>query len=350
MYRTLTHYTPAALIRRTRTLPLEGDVLVKIGQKVQATEIIAEAPVPSRHTVVDLAQSLGLRDVARVRQALKRQVGESVQQGDVLAEVRGLFTRVVRAPADGSVVALAEGKLVLEEQSDKLRLRAGLPGIVTELIPTRGAVITSQGLLIQGVWGNGQVDSGPLRHLEADPQAPLEAAALDVSLRGAVLLAGACGDSAALRAALDLPVRGLILGSLAPELLALAETAAQPIILLEGFGGAPIHPVVYQLLAENLGQEATLSATPWDPGQGERPEVFIAQGQEAQPLEDKAELEVGRSVRLLSAPHFGEIGTVVELRRNEHLPNGVRAAVAMVQLEDQERVGVPIQNLELMDL
>ena len=140
-----------------------------------------------------------------------------------IAVGEGLFPRSVRAPREGRVVAVGGGQVLMEVGESKIELRAGIPGTIIEIIPNRGAVIQTAGALVQGVWGNGRIDSGLLVNIAEKPDGMLTAGRLDVSLRGSILLASMVKDAETLQTAADLPVRGMILSSLNPSLIQTAR-------------------------------------------------------------------------------------------------------------------------------
>src|SRR6266511_3640693 len=111
------------------------------------------------------------------------------------------------------------GKVLMEVGDTRIELRAGLPGVVTQVIAERGVIIRTAGALVQGVWGNGRIDNGLMVSLLEKPDDILTEARLDVSLRGSVILGGHVRDVETLKVAAELPVRGLILSSLASSLI-----------------------------------------------------------------------------------------------------------------------------------
>jgi hypothetical protein len=230
-------------------------------------------------------------------------------------------------------------------------VRAGIPGTVVQVIPDRGVVIQMIGALVQGVWGNGRMDVGLMTALMEKPDDILTTAQLDVSLRGSVILAGSCREADTLRAAADLPVRGIILASLAPSLLPLAAQMRYPIVVVDAIGSQPMDPVAFKLLTTNVKREVSLNAEVYDRYTGVRPEIII-------PLpvttETPTPREVdtfapGQQVRMRRAPHAGEIGTLSNLKPGlTTLLSGLRAPAGEVRLESGEQVLVPLINLEIV--
>ena len=54
------HILPLTTIERERTLPINGNVSVKINQKVAATDVIAEATWSREHVLIDVSRTLNL--------------------------------------------------------------------------------------------------------------------------------------------------------------------------------------------------------------------------------------------------------------------------------------------------
>ena len=106
------------------------------------------------------------------------------------------------------------GKVLMEVGDARVELRAGLSGMVTRIIPERGAVIRTVGALVQGVWGNGRVEGGVMTSLIEKSDDVLSPDRLDVSLRGSVILGGHVRDLETLKVAGEMPVRyAAVIGS-----------------------------------------------------------------------------------------------------------------------------------------
>lgn len=350
MLATVTHILPLTTIVRNRTLPIAGRVLVRLNQKVVATEVVAEAELSREHFLIDVARSLGLTPEAADR-LIRCKMGESLAQGTVIAEGGGLFRRTVQVSREGRVVAMGGGQVLLDVGETVLQLRAGIPGQVVEVIENRGVVLQTTGALIQGVWGNGRMDTGVLLSLVEKPGDVLESSRFDVSLRGSVILAGHCQDADTLRAAAELPVRGLILASLMPSLLPLASQMHYPIVVVDGFGNLPMNQTAYKILSTNVKREVALNADVYNRYAGVRPEIIIPLpvNQELPALRDVETFAPGQQVRLRRAPNAGEIATLANLRPGlSSLPSGLRAQSAEIRLQNGQLLLVPLVNLEVV--
>ncbi|MFZ5821709.1 MAG: hypothetical protein ACOYYJ_17565 [Chloroflexota bacterium] len=344
------HVLPLTAIERERTLPVAGNVIAKLNQKVNPTDVLAEASWSQEHVLVDVARSLGISP-AQADRLLRVKVGEEVSQGMEVAVGGGFISRSIQAPCPGRVVAAGGGQVLLETGDTSLELRAGLPGTVVQIIPNRGVVIRTVGSLIQGMWGNGRIDTGLMLSLDETTNDVLTASRLDVSLRGSILLAGFLRDADTLRVAADLPLRGLILASLSPALISAAMQMPFPIIAIEGFGQVPMNSAANKLLSSNVKREVTVNAEAFDRYSGKRPEIVIPLpvSQEPPLPRDIDTLAPGQTVRLRRAPYAGAIATLLNLRSGlTTLPSGLRAPVAEVQVEGGDQALVPLANLEIV--
>ena len=344
------HILPLTTIVRERLLPVKGKVSARLNQKVSSTDIVAEATWAREHVLLDVARILNLTADA-VDKLIRCKVGDRVPIGAVIASGRGLLPKTVKAPKEGRVTAAGGGQVLLEVGESRMELRAGISGNIVQIVPDRGVVIQTSGALIQGVWGNGRVDTGVMINLAEKPDTVLTASRLDVSFRGSVIIAAQIRDADTLQAAADLPVRGLILASLYPSLLPMAREMRFPILLTDGFGSLPMNSAAYKLLATNAKREATLNAEVYDRYSGARPEVIIPLPVSSEPA-PSIDVEIfapGQMVRMRRPPMMATIGSIMNLLPGlTILPGGLRAACAEIRFENGEQALVPLVNLEVV--
>jgi len=350
MFSPVTHFLPVTTIRRARLLPVPGRVIARKGQKVNATDVIAEANLAPEHLLLDISRGLGLPP-SKADVHINHRAGDAIEEGDIVAGPVGITKRVVRAPCAGRVVVAGSGQMLVEKETPPFELRAGIPGYVTELVPDRGAVIEATGALIQGVWGNGHLDVGVLSVQAESPQAELTPDRLDVSQRGLVIMGGFCNKADVLNNASEIPLRGLILASMDSSLVPLASRKNIPVIILEGFGNVPMNSAAYKLLSTNDRRDIVINAEIWDRYANVRPEIIIplpATGSLPYPTEVEA-FAPGQQVRILSAPYRGMIGTIQQLLPSRTgLKSGIRTLAANVRLESSESAVLPLANLEVL--
>ena len=344
------HILPLATIIRERLLPVKGTVLARVGQKVSPADIVAEAVWARDHYFLDVARTFNLSP-EEADKLIRCKAGDRLPAGAVVASGRGLLRKTVKAPRESRVVAAGGGQVLLESGESRMELRAGMAGNVTQIIAERGVEIQTAGALIQGVWGNGRVDTGVMINLADKPDTVLPAHRLDVSLRGSILIAGEVHEEETLRAAAELQVRGLIIGSMLPTLIPAAREMRYPIVLTEGFGALPMNAAAYRLITTNVKREATLNAEAPDRYSGTQPEIVIPLPTATLPAvpHDLETFSAGQTVRLRRQPAAGQIATLLGLHESPAtFPSGLRAAAAEVQLESGEQLLVPLVNLEVV--
>ncbi|HSV86650.1 MAG TPA: hypothetical protein VLH85_08740 [Levilinea sp.] len=346
----VTHILPLTRVRRARLLPENGRVLVRPGQKVNATDIVAESQQQSRHVLVDVRNGLRLNRKEPLDKYIDRRVGDRLQEGDVIGEAGGFFKHVVRSPVDGVVVAITGGRVLIEMPDTAFTLQAGITGVVSEVIPERGVIIEVTGALVQGIWGNGLIDMGVLLSLIRSPEDRITRDRLDVSMRGAVVLAGYCENADVFKAVADLPLRGLILSSIASDVLPAASKAPFPVIVLEGIGCIPMDSAAFKLLTTNEKRDVSINASAWDPFTGQRPELLVTLPVDGKQAPEVSAYKAGQTVRVQSPPYIGQIGVLTKvLPGRTRLSNGVRAYAGEIKLENNIQVILPLMNLDVLE-
>lgn len=346
------HILPLTSILRERTLPISGRVVVRLDQKVSAMDVVAEAKMGTQHSLLDVAQLLGI-STQKADQLIQCKVGDHLTARQVIAQGSGLVAQLVKCPQDGKVVAMGGGQVLIEVGDPIFELHAGIPGVVSRVIPDRGVEITANGTLIQGVWGNDQVGMGLLVPIPQVNSASdlLEASHLDMSMRGAILMAGHCSDPKTLLAAGEMSLKGLILGSLSAELLPLAFKAAFPIIVTDGFGNHSMNTLAYKLLSTNFKRDITINSCPFNQYSGNRPEIFIPLPvSQPPPMTRETDLfSSGQQVRLRHNPNIFEVGIITDLLAGyTEFPSGLKLPAAEVHLESGQNVTIPLVNLEVL--
>ncbi|MCS7178622.1 MAG: hypothetical protein RML46_02230 [Anaerolineae bacterium] len=343
--------SPLTVVLKERRLPAPGDILVREGDRVEPVQVIGRALRPGEFRIINVSQALGVPRRA-VRRYLKVEVGQEVRRGDVLAARGGLVRRVCRAPIEGAVTGIGGGRLIIEAPAQPVEVRAGYPGIVKRVFRGEGVVIQVTGAVIQGTWGNLQEGFGVLRLVTESREKPLRERMIDASCRGAVLMAGILSDGEALDRAIEMQVRGIIVGSLMPEMVEKATVAPFPIVATEGIGNIPMSTQAFRLLSTHNGREAVVDGAFAIGRSPVRPEILIplpADKGTGLLQAPETPLKTGDIVRVVRSPYAGRIGTVVEILPAGRAAASSRLPAAKVQVAgEEELLLIPVYNLEVV--
>jgi hypothetical protein len=359
--------TESAVVRRERRLPLQGEVLVAVGDAVAPGTVVARANLPGNVVAVSLARTLGL-EPSRVLDAMLVPVGASVRRGERLAESKGLFGLVrtgVEAPADGTVesVSAVTGQLLLREPAIPVEIAAYVRGTIVEVLPREGVVVETRGAFLQGIFGVGGETVGPIECVGSGPGDELRPGDIRASHRGCVLVGGAYVSHDALVAAREAGVAAVVVGGfddrdlrrLLGRDLGVAITGSEELgitlVLTEGFGRIPMADRTWELLTRRSGAIASVSGATQIRAGVLRPEILIplADGDPAPvAAESEGGLELGTTVRIIRQPNFGSLGRVVELPADlQALETEALVRVLVVELAGSSaRVTVPRANVE----
>jgi hypothetical protein len=230
-----------------------------------------------------------------------------------------------------------------------IEVTAGFDGTINEVIKDQGAIIETNGALVQGVWGNGRSDSGMLLAVAQTPDEELVRQKIDVSMRGAVVLGGYCASPDVLRAGAELPLRGLLLASMSADLVPAASAVNYPVLVIEGFGRIRMNDVAFRLLSTSEKRDGSICAV-MNPAQGLRPELIIPLPAIGQAAPETDYFAPNQTVRIQGAPYAGRTGMFLQARPGLFtLPNGLKVPAADVQLDKDTLVTVPLANLEVIE-
>lgn len=362
--------TERTVLRRVRRLPLPGRILVKAGDSVRATDVVAATDLPGSVTTVNVAREMNCQP-SEVPAVMVKRLGDTVAAGEVLAEQKaffGLFHSTATAPVGGTVESVSDitGQVLLRGKPTPVELEAYLDGVVAEVQGDEGVAIEATCALVQGIFGLGGGSYGPLEVLCDDPAEELPVARIDASCAGKVLVGGSHASLEALRAAIAVGARAVIVGGVhdsdIDELLGYHlgvavtgnERLGLTLVVTEGFGRLTMARRSHELLAARAGRATSVSGATQIRAGVIRPEVIIAEPPGTAGGGDEAHeaglLNPGSPIRLIREPYFGRLATVAALPEEpRQIETEARVRVLIARLEDGAEVVVPRANVELIE-
>jgi hypothetical protein len=371
-----TAYTPGltvsanTVILKTRRLPIKGEVLVQEGDLVQPDTVVARALLPGILQTVRVAQMVGI-EPKQIRSVLKVKEGDTVEKDQVIAETKGflgLFRGVAKSPVAGTVELISDvtGHVGVRQPPTIIDVNAYVQGRVVKVLPQEGAVIETQGALIQGIFGVGGERRGTLRVLVNDPGETLTAQHIPDDVAGQVLVGGAAVEADAITRAAERGAVGIVVGGIRDTDLirylgrdiGVAITGSEEIplsiIITEGFGAIRMANRTFRLLKSLEGKVASINGATQIRAGVIRPEIIVPLEDpsplpESPPARETQILEIGSAVRIIREPYFGRLGTVIELPPElMEIESGTHARVLKAKLDDGTVVVVPRANVEII--
>ena len=368
-----TAYTPGlkvtsrATIRKTRRLPLKGEVVVKVGDLVQPDDVVARTDLPGIMQTIRVAEILGIeaQDVERV---LKVKIGDKIQRGDMIAETTsffGLLKNDCKSPIDGTVELISplSGHVGVRFKPTPVEVTAYVRGKVNEVIPQEGVIVETAGAFIQGIFGVGGERLGELKVVVSGPDQIIEEDAITEDLAGKVIVGGSNISGAALRKAAEVNVAGVVVGGIIDKDLieylghdiGVAITGQEKIpttlIVTEGFGVIRMAHRTFDLLKSLEGKQASINGATQIRAGVIRPEIIVPseKGLDDAPSTDEQSLNVGTHIRVIREPYFGVLGKVTALPPEPVvIESGAKVRILEAELENGDRVSVPRANVEII--
>ncbi len=372
-------YTPGLKVsRRTvvikeRKLPIEGEVVVEVGQMVSMDDIVAKTELPGSVEMVNVANILGVEPELVPKYMLKKE-GERVEQGELIALHKaflGLFRTEVRSPITGTVESIspATGQVILRRPPVPITVDAYIDGQVCEVHPKEGVSIRTYGTFIQGIFGVGGERKGNLRVIVSSPDEIADLRALTDDLEGSIVVAGSYVSYEFITKAVEVGVKGIIVGGIDDYDLSkflgydigVAVTGTEDIpltlILTEGFGRIRMAEKTFRLLKESDGRKVSINGATQIRAGVIRPEIIIPYLEEVKDFREVEReeislgLEVGAKVRIIREPNFGKLARVIALpEQPQVIPTSSKVRVVELELLDTgERVIYPRANIELFE-
>lgn len=362
--------SPHTRIRRTRRLPLKGDVLVETGQTVSPETIVARASLPGLMQSVKVAAQLGI-DADELMPTLLVKEGDSVEKGQLLAATKaffGMFKTEVKSPLSGKVetISTVSGNVGIRQPPLPIDLTAYLSGTVAETLPGEGVVVQTEGALIQGIFGIGGERVGEILVVSESPESDLTESDVRPEHAGKIIVGGANISGAALRRASELGVIGIVVGGIIDRDLidflgydigvAITghENISLTLVITEGFGTIAMAHRTFELLKTLNGKSASINGATQIRAGVIRPEVIVPLGGGVFAADhadsEEGTLAVGTSIRIIREPYFGKLATVAALP--PHLTiigSGASVRVLDATLADGSKVTVPRANVEIIE-
>jgi hypothetical protein len=370
-------YTPGltvtgnTTIRKTRRLPLPGTVLVKVGDRVQAMDVVARTDLPGRVHLINIANRLGVLPDELAGKMLV-EAGAKIAKGQRLAESKsffGVFTNRVESPIEGTLESVSSitGQAILREPPSPVEVKAYIDGTVVEEIATEGVVIETEAALIQGIFGLAGETRAELVLAAGDDEGVLDAEHFTAEHTGKVVVGRHHVTLAGMRRAIELKLAALVVGGFAyhdiKELLGYdigvavtgTEDLGTTLMVTEGFGEIAMARATYELLTKFVGQEVSVTGATQIRAGVIRPEVVRSylEGEQPPVLSEQKilGLSVGAPVRCIRAPYFGRIGTVKDLPVElQKMDSETMVRVLTVQFDDgDDSASIPRANVEVIE-
>ncbi len=360
---------PRTYVRKVRSLPVKGEILVKKGQEVSFDTIVGRCYLEGAPYVVKLAEILGV-DPEEVSKYVTVKVGDNVKQGDVIARYSALFgllKKVITSPVSGVVESVSEvtGHVTIREPPRVIEVSAYIKGFVEEVSPGESVVIGTPAAYVQGIIGFGGETHGTLEVVVSRPEDILDESKVSEAHAGKVIVGGSLVTYEALIKAKKVGVKGIIVGGakitdiekVLGYRIGVAITGREnlgyTLILTEGFGKLPMSERAFKIFVENEGSEAALSGATQVRAGVIRPEVIIplkgSVREEGIESLGEGKMKIGSVVRIIRYPYFGAIGTVVDLPIElQKIETESPVRVVKVKLQDGRIVTVPRANVEII--
>jgi hypothetical protein len=367
-------YTPGLKVKKVmkvdklRRLPILGQVIPKVGDRVEYDEIVARTEISGDPEIVKVGMILGV-DPDDVPRYMTKKPGDEVDDGELIASYTaffGLMKKRVESPVKGTVESISEvtGQVILRGSPIPVEVDAYIPGTVVEVVPREGAVIETNAAFIQGIFGIGGETHGDVHMVVKSNHEVLEADMITPDHKGKILIGGNLVTLDALRKAVEVGVSAVVCGGIRHqdlttfigEEIGVAITGQEEVgltlIITEGFGRMTMSQRTFDLLREFEGYSAAVNGTTQIRAGVLRPEIIIPHDLK---LREEAEelaqgMVPGTPIRIIRQPYFGAIGKVhslpVEL---QELESESMVRVVKIELDDGSVVTVPRANVEIIE-
>ncbi|MFA5479014.1 MAG: hypothetical protein WC002_08085 [Candidatus Muiribacteriota bacterium] len=365
--------TPRTIIRKERRLPLKGNILVKKGEKVDSSTVVARTELPGNVESINVVNKLSITP-AEINEVMLKKEGEAVEKGEMIAQSMGFFgffKTPVYSTCSGTIesVSSVTGQVILRHKPIPVELRAYIDGVVEEVLPEEGVILGNESAFIQGIFGIGGETEGELVVATKEIKEVLDETKITAEMKDKIIIAGGFVTTSALNKAIKVGAKGIIAGCVdADDLknflgydIGVAITGHEEkgitLVLTEGFGKISMAKKTWELLIANEGKKASINGATQIRAGVMRPEIIITinipdnmNEVNEQEYSKSSGMDVGSNIRIIRDPNFGEIVKVkslpVELTVVE---SETKVRVVEVELKDGKTMLVPRANVETIE-
>lgn len=372
-------YTPGlkvtrqTILRKSRTLPLKGDVLVKVGDTVKADDIVAKTELPGDVRIINVCGLLGA-EPDEVPSLMVKKEGDAIKEGDVITETKPILPFLkflvhrIKSPVDGSIekISSVTGQVILREMPQPVTIAAYINGKVVEIIPEEGVIVEAPCSFIQGIFGICGEINGELVVAVSSPSDDISPEAITDIYKDKIIVCGRYVDIGVFRKAKEVGVKGIITGGFGDkdlkELLGYDlgvaitghEKLGVTLVVTEGFGHIDMAGKTFNLLKEREGMQASICGATQIRAGVIRPEIIIPLEADLVVAEaaktEAGGVQIGDQVRIIRQPNFGRLAKVKRLIPElVVIESETKVRVMEVEFDDGETFVVPRANIEIIE-
>ena len=361
------HYT---VLKKNRRLPIKGDVKKSKGDKVNADDVIAKTDLPGNVNMLKVANLLNISP-ADIHDVLIIKEGDSVNEGDLIAQTDGLFgffKSDVRSPISGTIESISDvtGQIAMREAPMPVEVDAYVGGTVSDVIKDEGVIIESEVAYVQGIFGIGGESRGDLQVVVDSREKEITEDLINDSHSGKILVGGSFISLDAFKKAIGLNVKGIVVGGfnyfdledILGYTLGVAITGTEDLvtslIVTEGYGNIKMSERTFNLLKSHDGKFVSINGATQIRAGVIRPEIVIPLDANQIPdnksdIKENLGIQQGSLVRVIRAPYFGKIGEVEDLpSKLQKMESETMVRVATVKINSESFI-IPRSNLEMLE-
>ncbi len=372
-------YTPGlkvsekVLVTKKRILPLKGEVIAKVGDKVHPDTVVARTFLPGDVEPINVANQLGLPP-EDIESCMSKKVGDPVAQGEIIARSKPLFgikwfASESRSTLDGTVesISTVTGQVLLRGQPIPVEVKAYLEGEVVEVFEAEGVAVSTWGSFIQGIFGIGGETHGTVKVVVPDNTTTLEEKFIEEACKGCIIIGGSRVTADALKKAIKVGATGVVTGGFDDKdlrdflgydigvAITGSEELGTTLVITEGFGDINMAQKTFDLLKSKNGRMACINGATQIRAGVIRPEVVVPMDDDVKERASEKEYEqhglvIGSPIRVIRHPYFGQLGLVSDLPSPlQVLESESKARVLEVTFDDGKKAIVPRANVELIE-